>query len=85
MPRSNLTPIDVEINGYHAVSSGSFSMGIGSVYIVKPDGSLAVHASLAGKPTEEKCRKLLEMYLEANGKRGQDGKQEEKSNPSNNG
>lgn len=55
------------------------------MYIVKPDGSLAVHASLAGKPTEEKCRKLLEMYLETNGKRGQDGKQEENSNPSNNG
>lgn len=84
MDRSNLTPIDVEYKGYHAVSSGSFSMGMGSCYIVRPDGKLSCHMTLGVKPTEKLLTEILHNFVNAQ-LGGEDGKQEEKSNPSNNG
>lgn len=83
MPRCNLTPIDVEYKGYHAVSSGSFSMGMGSVYIIDPNGNLLIHLSLGEKPTEKLLKEYLKPYVDM--KEAINGKQEEKSNPSNNG
>ena len=76
-------PIDVEYKGYHAVSSGSFWMGMGSMYIIRPDGKLLLHATLSVKPTEKLLKENLKLYVDM--KEDYDGKQEEKSNPSNNG
>ena len=85
MPRSNLTPIDIEYKGYHAVSSGSFSIGMGSCYIIRPDGRLSCHMTLDVKPTEKLLTEILHNFVNAQEQGGEDGKQEEKSNPSNNG